>query len=54
VETAPVTNSVEEIIDDIQALKESLEERISSIEDGSLSDGGPASQKPNLQRIANL
>jgi hypothetical protein len=35
---APYTNSVEEIIDDIQALKESIEERISSIEDGSYWD----------------
>ena len=35
---APDTNSVEEIIDDIQALKESIEERISSIEDGSYWD----------------
>jgi hypothetical protein len=38
VEIAPDTNSVEEIIDDIQALKESIEERISSIEDGSYWD----------------
>jgi hypothetical protein len=38
VEIAPDTNSVKKIIDDIQALKESIEERISSIEDGSYWD----------------
>ena len=35
---APNTNSVRKIIDDIQALKENIEERISSIEDGSYWD----------------
>jgi len=34
----PEVNSVEQILDDIQALKESIEERISSIEDGGYQD----------------